>query len=582
MKVKTAREATASKQPSAKTTIVRKTKSPAAERTVFPLELGHDGHLRTILQERLTDITQYSSARHRFAIANCKENLEDLIKELIYRLKNNDSYKEKLLELSSKLTYDFAPTIFIDTLIERRFKEAKSNTEKKVILDILVTAGNGYSDLIDMVLKNGGEDPRYRFFIKYLKTLDSKEQETFIQNAWCNDIYSKSSRNFTKALVTSFGEAKVISSLQSYLKPSEEAFDDEGKLNLVVEIPGNLLLEDSPNEPILISPVEIEAEVLKQLESYFEDLNDKQNLLLGILVHSSRNRKKELFALFNSAVSWHVTKRALSNSVKDLKENKEKLANVFYEITKNEDHYFRPTSIMLAMKAYTILCKKEAPERLKGLMLKTKNPVIAYQFMKLMLAHHNSAGEKAILDVVNEDIRHKRQSPLLLYLFTFARAMEENASTEQMTTSLLKNIFSTNQDISNFIEMNINSQTEIIDSLDQTWTAYAHGTPHIKYLLSCINLETFASWILYSENPILRKNSKDFLFKALSEPRDPPSNNPEEEVDFHKTFDDFIKKGVEESQKATPKQRKQKKKEEIEPSAKIARDFVEWINSIKA
>lgn len=543
-----------------------KRKVQTNKRTVFPFQYETDGLLRRNLQARLIDTTLYSSRRHDFIASECKRSIEEIIRELNYRLEYKDSYEDNLIELTTKLFNDyFESSIYLDGLLEKRFDKASTDREKKIILDILFLAGDGYSNLLDRVLKNGEEDQRYTFCFNYLKELNPELKKEVVLSAWCEERNAKKTRNLVKTLVTVFGEDYIIATVNEFVEScfkNREAgnngvdwSNDESDSNIsLIRTPYE---EDDDDENTQITEEELEITLNEELEG----ITERQKLLLAVLQNSEQGRVKELISLFNAAVSWEVSNKALLSAVKTLNGDETKLAKLFYEIAKNTEKNLTPISVGFAINSYAILLKERAPESLKKIISGSDDPAIAHNFVYSMITLCGKEGEKAVTDIITKDLKLKRKSPILLFLFHMAKISDNKEDTTyKKALAILHKVFLMNEDIASFVEMNVNSDTGLAQEFDQTWTWYRRISPKITDLISYIDFERYASWMMYDKNFNVRNNTRSLLAKALSEERS-KDKSYSDKTDFDKILDDFIRKGIQEK-------------------SKIAKDFVNWMDSI--
>ena len=539
----------------------KKTSKRTRTLTPFDFTNGADVGLRNGLVSRYISITADSEERQRFLTEECNRNIDEIIRELVYRLMNDDDYEDKLTELLTKLNDDyFDSCIYPDKLLEKRFNKAKDDAEKKVILDLLLLSGGGYSNLLDTVLKNGNSDKRFETCLQYLTGVNDDVKKSIVLSAWCELKNTKQTKNIVRALTDSFGEDYIIATLTEYI---EDAYGDAETEQKEIDIDlsfldGNVTLDEDDEENIRTSYSPVREEEIEQaFNEALTELSERQILLLAVLRNSSQDRTKELLELFNSAISWEIMIAATECAAKPFSRNKKKFADFFYEIAKNQDKKYRPISVGWGINGYSILQGENAPKELRTIIKSIEEPIIAHNFVNSMLTCCGTEGKKFVQEIVTEDIKNNKKSPTLLTLFYIARS-EDSVGKEART--ILHKALSTNNDVTSFIEMNIDSDVGLVEACEPDWILFKVQSPTIKDLLAYVGIEHWASWMMYDKDEHIRRNARNLFAKALAENQE-NNNSPGEKHPFDQALDAFVNKGL--SQKS-----------------RISTDFVLWIKSI--
>ncbi len=550
---------------------------PKNQRTIFPLRYESDGLLLRELKPILVDAARSSKKTRRFFKEECNGELERIKRELKYRLENDDSYREKMIELYVELSNSyFDAPIYIDGLIEKSFDEAVDDSERKIILDILMIGGDGYSNLLDKVLKNGEEDKRYNFCFEYLKALGDEAKKDIVLTTWCDEGNTKKTRNLAKALSGAFGEDYIISVINDYVKESLGDSNDLDDNLGDVDDPGflgNISLMEEDESDYKISNMGSE-DPQKKLQAYLNGLEEvayRQRLLLAILRNSEKQRTGELIVLFNTAVSWKLIKDSVETAVKTTKGNKEQLSEFFLEIAKNSSKSMEPAPVSYGLNAYAYLNKGKAPQVLKEIVSGLDEPIIAHNFVYSMLDLCGKEGQKAVKEIIKDDIKANRKSPVLFFLFGIANVdskeneisqkVAEEGETAQLdhlleqekekeiaraARKILREIFSMDEDIAEFIRMNVEKKTGVVREFHQDWIICELVFPNVRNVANCFDIKRLAEWMMYSTDPNLRDNTRNLLAKALHEnhENEESENRDEQKNQFIRKLEDFIQDGI--------------------------------------
>ncbi len=304
------------------------------KRTVYPLQLCVDGPLRVQLQSRLSELRERSSASLSFSNIQYRRDIDlivDKLKSIHEEYGRSKVYKNRVLELTHELIEaHFSSNLYIDGMLEEKFKKSGDQTEKGVILDLLIISGGGYSNFIDRALKSGENNPAYLFCIGYLMKLDDNEKHDFILSSWVDNPLLKRGQNLAKALVLAFGEDSVIEELEQYFNESLGLFDSENweltsdaydeQINYWQEDStsyGDLAL-DEEDENIGDAQTNTDPALEKELliNAILEDLSDRQKVLLAVLNNSDKDRKNEAERLLNFASSWQIVNYAFDLAIR--------------------------------------------------------------------------------------------------------------------------------------------------------------------------------------------------------------------------------------------------------------------------
>ncbi len=557
-----------------------------SQRTVYPLQLGVDGPLRVQLQGKLSALRESSSASLSFSNIQYKNDI-DLIVAKLKSINEEDGrsevYKNRVIERANELTdIYFSSGLYIDRILEEKFKKSINQAEKEVILDLLIISGGGYSDFIDRCLKTGENNPTYSFCIGYLMKLDDEEKHNFITSSWVDNPLLKKGQNLAKALVLAFGEDSVIGELEKYFKESVKFFDPESG-NITSEPDdeqtdylqedyasyGDLVLnEDDESFEDIQTSVDTDIEKEQLMNAVLEDLSDRQKVFLAILNNSDKNRKGEAERLLNFATSWEIVSYAFDTAIKSFKKDKEKVNQFVLSFLKNEN--YRPILRGTALNDYVFKNGKKAIENILLLVKDSDSPILGLYFVVTMLMLGEKEGKDAIRTLISDDIQKQKKSPALLYLFHKAGSIgsSDGILLQKDVRRIVKGILSLEVDVADFIQMHINSNTFITRGIDPFWTLYKLVKPSFKDIVGEIGIERFVSWMIYDSNPNVRRNTRNLFQKALQEKNPEVFNKKYDEekkdtkgVDFDKSFDEFLKKS------------KNKK-------LRIASDLVDLLNSI--
>ena len=551
------------------------------QKIVFPLRYGSDGLLLRELKPMLIDAARSSKKTRRFFKEECNGELGRIKRELKYRLDNNDSYREKMIELYVELSNSyFDAPIYMDGLIEKSFDEEIDDSKRKIILDMLMISGDGYSNLLDKILKNGEEDKRYNFCLEYLKALSDEAKKDIVLTAWCNEGNNKQTKNLAKSLSTTFGEDYIITTINEYVKESMGDVDDLKEDPGSVDDPafyGNVSLmneeeeeEDDYDYAYARSAAETsnQEENLQAFYNELENIADRQRLLLAILRNSEKSRTGELIALFNTAVSWKLIGDSVETAVKTAKGNKKQLSELFLEIAKNSSKNMEPAPVSYGLNAYAYLNKDKAPQVLKEIVQEQDEPIIAHNFVYSMLDLCGKEGQKAVKEIIKDDIKANRKSPVLFFLCGIVNVdSKENEVTQKVAEegeivqeddqgiqeekkriacaarNILREIFSMDEDIAEFIKMNVEKKTGVVREFHEEWIMCELVLPKVRDITNCFDIKRLAEWMMYSKNPNLRDNTRNLLAKALYENEESQNKN-EQQHQFIKKLEDFIQDGV--------------------------------------
>lgn len=567
MRIKSNDKATASKirtKPVQNTEV--KEKKTYRKRLSFPLNLPEDGGLRVLLQEKLTEANISSNSKREFLLRQAKNDIGfaiDELKEIKSREEdfelNDFTYNERLEEISRILEQDFFyGNIFLDNLLEKKFKISVCEKEKTVILDLLLTMREGYSNLIDRILKNGKEDTNYLFTVNYIKELDTEKSRDLLLSVWVDGLNSKKSKNLIQGLVESFGEEFIIRTLEEDIDNFyvEEQSPDEDE-----ELQGNIALIDG-----IYGEQEADKENTtsdpNEFESIISSIDEKQKLLFILLTNSQIDRREELFKLFNTSTSWDLTIRTLDHLAKSHKESKQKLEDFYLSIMKNKD--VKPLYKAVAMNKYAYLKKEGSIEDIKNLILGSESAVLGYGFPITMLTFFGKEGKEAIKEVIYENIKNSKISPVLLALINLSKTVkkEENTSPDespqikQNARLILQSVFSSKYDITKHLQLSLDKEVGIAEDIHPEWVLYKENKTSFKELCLFIGIEKLASWIMYNRSENLRKNSRNFLEKALSEEIKDESKK-EIEANFNTELIKFMR------------------------DKKLGQEFANWINALE-
>ncbi len=551
------------------------------QKTIFPLRYESDGLLLRELKPMLVDAARSSKKPRRFFKEECNGELERIKHELKYRLENNDSYRENLIELYVELSNSyFDALIYMDGLIEKSFDEAIDDSERKIILDMLMIGGDGYSNLLDKVLKNGEEDKRYIFCLEYMKALSAEAKKDIVLTAWCDEGNNKKTKNLAKSLSRAFGEDYIITTINEYVKVNMGDVDDLKEDSGYVDAPafyGNISLIDEEDEEdddyyaYATSAAEAsnQEENVQAFYNELENIADRQRLLLAILRNSEKQRTGELIVLFNTAVSWKLIKDSVETAVKAAKGNKKQLSEFFLEIAKNLSKNMEPAPVSYGLNAYAYLSRDKAPQVLKEIVKGLDEPIIAHNFVYSMLDLCGKEGQKAVKEIIKDDIKANRKSPVLFFLCGIANVyskeneivqkvaeegeivqgddqgtiQEEKKEIACAAKNILREIFSMDEDIAEFIKMNVEKKTGVVREFHQEWIMCELIFPKVRDITNCFDIKRLAEWMMYSNNPNLRDNIRNLLAKALYENEESQDKN-QQKHQFIKKLKDFIQDGI--------------------------------------
>lgn len=567
MRIKSNDKATASKirtKPVQNTEV--KEKKASRKKLSFPLNLLEDGRLRVLLQEKLTEANISSNSKREFLLRQAKNDIGfaiDELKEIKSREEdfelNDFTYNERLEEISRILEQDFFyGNVFLDNLLEKRFKISTCEKEKTVILDLLLTMREGYSNLIDRILKNGKEDRNYLFTVNYIKELDTEKSRDLLLSVWVDGLNSKKSKNLIQGLVESFGEEFIIRTLEEDI---DNFYVDEQSPDEDEELQGNIALIDG-----IYGEQEADKENTTSDSNEFENnissIDEKQKLLFILLTNSQIDRREELFKLFNTSTSWDLAIRTLDHLAKSHKESKQKLEDFYLSIMKNKD--VKPLYKAVAMNKYAYLKKEGSIEDIKNLILNSESAVLGYGFPITMLTFFGNEGKEAIKEVIYENIKNSKISPVLLALINLSKTVkkEENTSPDespqikQNARLILQSVFSSKYDITKHLQLSLDKEVGIAEDIHPEWVLYKENKTSFKELCLFIGIEKLASWIMYNRSENLRKNSRNFLEKALSEEIKDESKK-EIEANFNTELIKFMR------------------------DKKLGQEFANWINALE-
>lgn len=556
--------------PDADTTSNNKIKSKD-QKTIFPLRYESDGLLLRELKPMLVDASGNSKKARRFIREECSGELERIKRELKYRLEKDDSYREKMIELYVELSNNyFDAPIYIDGLIEKHFDKAVDDSERKIILDILMIGGDGYSNLLDKILKNGEEDKRYVFCLEYLKALNAEAKKDVLLSAWCDEGNNKKARNLAKALSTAFGEEYIITTINDYVKESMGDVDDLKEDSGYVDDPiyGNVSLMDGEDDDYSYAMSAAEGNNQEENAQAFyndlENLADRQRLLLAVLRNSEKQRTGELVVLFNTAVSWKLIRDSVETAVKSAKRNKEQLSRFFLEIAKNSSGNMEPAPVAYGLNAYAYLNKEKAPQVLKEIVRGLDEPIIAHNFVYSMLDLCGKEGQKAVKEIIKDDIKANRKSPVLFFLFGIAnvdssgstqksaeeeeavQVVEQDSKKKEIARAarnILREVLSMDEDIAEFIKMNVGKRTGVVREFHEEWIMCELILPKVINVADCLDIKKLAEWMMYSGNPNLRNNTRNLLAQALRENEESQSGDKQKHQ-FIRKVEEFIQDGV--------------------------------------
>lgn len=402
----------------------------------------------------------------------------------------------------------FSAAGFLDLRSEllQTFYSADAGTEI-VLLKMLLILGGGADEFIINALETGKKDIDYDLSVKTLKTLDEKDLSIFIDNLLChpNDGMEKMNNLANSLLEITHGKLLVdlLMGRAQGLKSTYKDLPDNIKMTIRKKIQYLLIniMERMPQEDLDLEEVH---EFYKMATN--PTIREKiQELLIGNFV-------TEAIPVFLDVLNER--KRITCEQISDDNKGRTKTNRA---------------RRMNALEGYACLVEKGNVREFRKLLLAENDPLFVLRTIDELLlgrGRYHQLGQRAVLDVIDEDLRAGKPSMVLACLAWLVRHKDYEADFGM----LLKEAFSLDIDMAQaFLNLN-DTWVPKVDVIKQNKIITQNiEKPGANIIVESLGISRLIKW-MSSGNEILKRNaisvfnlvSDDYKKLCLSLPKFQP------------------------------------------------------------